>query len=142
MQLSKVEPADWLLLTDKLPAEIGPLPYYLFQLGEVNLISKNFHLAIMFLVLSEPYFLSVLTLLVLVSVGFLHFLLFREYAKQDKLQSKRLQDLENLVLVELFRSKSMNLQNQKLDELNTKTQEQLEIVKLQVNALKKSEGNR
>ena len=87
----------------------------------------------------ETYFLNVLTLLVLVSIILLHFLLFREYAKQEKLQSKRIQELENLVISELFRTRSMNLQNQNLDQIKAETQAQLDLIKLQVNAMKSSE---
>ncbi|MDG1276426.1 MAG: hypothetical protein P8O16_04040 [Algoriphagus sp.] len=93
----------------------------------------------MLLALLETYFLNGLTLLVLVSIGLLHFLLFREYSKQEKLQSKRLQDLENLVTAELFRSKSMSIQNRSLNQIKAKTQEQLELIKLQVDAMKSME---
>lgn len=96
----------------------------------------------MLLALLETYFLSGLTLLVLVSIGLLHFLLFREYFKQEKLQSKRLQDLENLVIAELFRSKSMSIQNRSLDQITAKTQEQLDLIKHQVDAMKSMEKNK
>jgi hypothetical protein len=95
----------------------------------------------MLLFLLDSYFLSGLTLLVLVSIGLLHFLLFREYVKQEQLQSQRLQDLEKLVTAELFRSKSMDYQNQKLDQIKAKTQEQLDLIKLQVDAMKSAERN-
>jgi hypothetical protein len=96
----------------------------------------------MLLALLETYFLNGLTLLVLVSIGLLHFLLFREYSKQEKLQSKRLQDLENLVTAELFRSKSMSIQNRSLDQIKAKTQEQLDLIKHQVDAMKSLEKNK
>lgn len=96
----------------------------------------------MLLSLLDSYFLSGLTLLVLVSIGLLHFLLFWEYAKQEKLQTKRLQDLENLVRTELLRSKSMNHQNQKLVQINSKTEEQLDLIKLQVEAMKTMESKK
>jgi hypothetical protein len=96
----------------------------------------------MLLALLETYFLNGLTLLVLVSMGLLHFLLFREYSKQEKLQSKRLQDLENLVTAELFRSKSMSIQNRSLDQIKAKTQEQLDLIKHQVDAMKSLEKNK
>ncbi|WP_075350228.1 hypothetical protein [Algoriphagus marinus] len=96
----------------------------------------------MLLALLETYFLSGLTLLVLVSIGLLHFLLFREYFKQEKLQSKRLQDLENLVIAELFRSKAMSIQNRSLDQIKAKTQEQLDLIKHQVDAMKSMEKNK
>jgi len=95
----------------------------------------------MLLALLETYFLNGLTLLVLVSIGLLHFLLFREYFKHETLHLKRLQDLENLVTAELFRSRSMNLQNHKLDQIKSKTQEQLDLIKLQVEAMKSFEKN-
>jgi len=85
------------------------------------------------------YFLSALTLVVLASIGMLHFLLFREYLKQEKLQLQHLKDLERLVNLELTRSRTMNSQNQRLDKIKTKTEEQLEVIKLQIGSMKTRE---
>ncbi len=88
----------------------------------------------------DPYFLSALTLLVLASIVSLHFLLFREYFKQDHLQSKRLQDLEKLVALELIRSKNMDIQNKQLERIKSRTQAQLDLIQLQVEAMKTHEN--
>lgn len=94
--------------------------------------------------MAEPFFhvslLSILIVLVLGSIVLLHFLLFREYFRQEKIQKKRLEDMEGLVQKEINRSKGLSSQVGKLSQIKEKTQEQLELIKLQIEAVsKKSE---
>lgn len=81
------------------------------------------------------YFLSGLALLVLLSIVMLLFLLYKEYLRQEKNQLKRLRELEYLVFLESQRSKSITSQNESLEEIKSKTQEQLDLIKLQVKAM-------
>ncbi|WBL42296.1 hypothetical protein PBT90_16290 [Algoriphagus halophytocola] len=79
--------------------------------------------------------------LVLGSIALLHFLLFKEYIRQDKIQTKRLKEMESLVQTEILRSKGLNSQVGKLTEIKEKTQQQLDLIKLQVQSIKADEGN-
>ena len=47
--------------------------------------------------------------------------------------------MERLVTIEVNRSKALGYQNDKLDKIKSRTQEQLEVIKLQVEALKSKE---
>ena len=67
----------------------------------------------------------------------LHFLLFREYLKQDKFHQARIVHLQNLVEVELARSRQFSDQIDFLGKQKEQTQDQLELIKLQVEAMKK-----
>lgn len=89
----------------------------------------------------ENNLLGILVLLVLGSIALLHFLLFREYIRQDCIQSKRLQDMEGLVQTEIKRSQGLSIQVGKLSQIKEKTQEQLDLIKLQVEAVKKKSEN-
>ncbi|SFA71653.1 hypothetical protein SAMN04489723_10125 [Algoriphagus aquimarinus] len=91
----------------------------------------------MVLSIFENHLLGILVLLVLGSIALLHYLLFREYIHQDKLQSKRLKDMEGLVQTEIKRSLSLSNQVGELSQIKQKTQEQLDLIKLQVEAVKK-----
>lgn len=79
---------------------------------------------------------GILVLLVLGSIALLHYLLFREYVRQDKIQSKRLIEMEGLVKKEIKRSQGLSNQVGELSQIKEKTQEQLDLIKLQVEAVK------
>lgn len=94
----------------------------------------------MVLTIFENHLLSILVLSVLGSIALLHYLLFREYMRQDKTQSKCLQEMECLVQHELKRSQGLNDHVSKLSHIKQKTQEQLDLIKLQVKAIEKYSG--
>lgn len=79
--------------------------------------------------------LSILIFSVVISLVSLHYLLFREYSFQEKIQRKRLNDLEKLVLKEVERSGNLSAGNKSLNEIKGRTQDQLNIIKLQVEAM-------
>lgn len=79
--------------------------------------------------------LSILIFSVVISLVSLHYLLFREYSVQEKIQRKRLKDLEKLVLKEVERSENLSSGNKSLNEIKGRTQDQLNIIKLQVEAM-------
>ena len=79
--------------------------------------------------------LGLLAILVIGSLFLLHFLLFREYSRQEKLQIQRLKDFENLVNQEIHRSQSLSRSVDQLQEIKTNTDEKLEVIKLQVEGL-------
>jgi hypothetical protein len=79
--------------------------------------------------------LGILIFSVVISLVSLHFLLFREYSVQERIQRKRLKDLEKLVLKEVERSENLSEGNKSLNEIKGRTQEQLNIIKLQVEAM-------
>jgi hypothetical protein len=83
----------------------------------------------------ENWVLGLLALLVIGSLFLLHFLLFREYSRQEKIQIQRLEDFENLVKQEIHRSQSLSRTVDQLQEIKTKTDEKLEVIKLQVEGL-------
>lgn len=87
----------------------------------------------------DHFILTFLTVFVLASILGLHYLLFKEYRREEKIQTRRLQDMEHLVTIEVNRSKALSYQNDKLSEIKSKTQERLEVIKLQVEALKNKE---
>lgn len=76
-----------------------------------------------------------LAILVIGSLLLLHYLLFREYSRQEKIQSQRLKDFENLVKQEIHRSQSLSNSVFQLKEIKEKTDEKLEVIKLQVEGL-------
>ena len=82
---------------------------------------------------------ELLVLLVLVAIAILHILLFREYLYQDKIQKERLKAMEKLVNSELFRSKSLTIQVDKLASIKERTQDQLDLIKLELEAIKLNE---
>jgi hypothetical protein len=83
--------------------------------------------------------LVILAFTVVFGVLFLHFLLFREYQKQDKFHQARIADLQRLVALELERSGHFSDQVDFLGKQKELTQDQLELIKLQVEAMKKGE---
>lgn len=85
--------------------------------------------------LVENGFLGLLTILVVGSLILLHYLLFKEYARQDKIQIQRLKDFEKLVNLEINRSNLLSLKVGQLQEIKTKTDEKLEVIKLQIKAM-------
>ncbi|RAI95415.1 hypothetical protein [Algoriphagus yeomjeoni] len=94
----------------------------------------------MFLSIFEDNVLGILVLLVLGSIALLHYLLFKEYTMQDKLQNKRLEEMEGLVQHEIRRSQGLSNQVGELTQIKEKTQEQLDLIKLQVEAIDKKSG--
>ncbi|TFV93450.1 hypothetical protein E4S40_14465 [Algoriphagus kandeliae] len=82
-----------------------------------------------------------LALLVLVGFGFLHFFLFREYAQQKKKQERRLKELEQLVQVEITRSKEINTSSLLLENVKSRANEQLELIRLQIKSLDKNSNS-
>lgn len=79
---------------------------------------------------------GILAILVIGSLFLLHYFLFREYARQVKIQSQRLKDFENLVNQEIHRSQSLSRSVDQLQEIKTNTDEKLEVIKLQVKGMK------
>ena len=69
------------------------------------------------------------------SIALLHLLLFREYFRQDRIQSKRLQEMEGLVQTEIQRSHGLSNEVGNLSRIKEKTQEQLDLIKLQLDAI-------
>ena len=94
----------------------------------------------MVLSIFENNLLGILVLLVLANIALLHFLLFREYMHQDKIQSKRLRHMEGLVQNEIRRSQGLNDQVGTLSQIKESTQEQLDLIKIQVEAIDKKSG--
>lgn len=83
----------------------------------------------------EPFYSKLLIFLVLGSILGIHILLFREYVRQEKVQRKRLNDLEKIVQIEIKKSGQLLQGNLSLSELKSKTQEKLDLIKLQLEAL-------
>lgn len=83
--------------------------------------------------------LGLLTLLAFGALILLHYLLFREYAVMGKSQEKRLIEMEQLVKKEIHRSQSLSNQPLEISQLKAETDEKLELIKLQVEAMKKRE---
>jgi len=69
----------------------------------------------------------------------LHFLIFREYQKEDKLHHSRIAGMQQLVELELERSRYFSAQVDFLAKQKDHTQDQLDLIKLQVEAMKKGE---
>lgn len=80
--------------------------------------------------------LGILAILVVLGVVLLHYLLFKEYLRQEKIQVKRIKDLEKLVNIEIYRSRTLSGDINHLHEIKSKTDEKLEIIKLQVEGMK------
>ena len=89
--------------------------------------------------LFENPVLSILVLLVLSSILGLHVLLFQEYIKHERIHGKRLRELERLVKIELGRSQVVGNQIELLDRIKSQTADKLELIKLQVAAMKAKE---
>jgi len=66
----------------------------------------------------------------------MHVLLFHEHQKLKKSQRKRMSELETLVREETAKSQNISLQTDKINQLKEKTDDQLEVIKLQVKAMK------
>ncbi|MFN3999908.1 hypothetical protein [Algoriphagus sp.] len=84
--------------------------------------------------------LGILAILVVGSLILLHYLLFREYARQEKIQIQRLKDFEKLVNLEINRSQSLSNSFGQLREIKEKTDEKLEVINLQVQGMKGRES--
>jgi len=69
-----------------------------------------------------------------------HFLLIREYAKQKRIQKKLLEDLELLVQQEIQRSRNLDQSNTTLKKIKKKTDQRLELIRLQIKSLDKNSG--
>ena len=77
-----------------------------------------------------------LALAVVLTVIALYFLIFREYQKGDKLHLSRIADLQRLVELELERSRYFSDQVDFLAKQKDHTQDQLDLIRLQVEAMK------
>lgn len=87
----------------------------------------------------ENWGLGMLAILVLGSVVFLHYLLFRAYLRQEKINLRKLRELQNLVNIQINRSYSIASDSFQLQATKAETNEKLELIKLQVEAMKKRE---
>ena len=83
--------------------------------------------------------LILLLFAVMLGVIALHFLIFRQYQKEDKIYRGRIVGLQRLVELELERSRHLSDQVDFLAKQKDRTQEQLDLIKLQVEAMKKGE---
>ncbi|WP_111671647.1 hypothetical protein [Algoriphagus litoralis] len=79
--------------------------------------------------------LGILAILVIGSLVLMHYLLFRDYSRQEKLHMQRLKNFENLVKQEILRSQSLAKSVDSLQEIKSTTDEKLEVIKLQVEGL-------
>lgn len=75
----------------------------------------------------------------ILGVCILHLLLFRAYRNEEMLHQIRLIDLQKLVDLELERSKKFAGNAEILSKQKEETQEKLDLIKLQLEALKKGE---
>ncbi len=78
---------------------------------------------------------GILAILVVGSLILLHYLLFKEYARQEKIQNQRLKDFQKLVNLEIHRSQSLSNSVYQLQEIKDKTDEKLEVIKIQIKAI-------
>ncbi len=86
--------------------------------------------------------LGMLAILVISLLILLHFLLFKEYSRQEKIQIQRLKDFEKLINQEIHRSQSLSRSVHELQEIKSKTDEKLEVIKLQVEGLDSQQKQR
>lgn len=84
--------------------------------------------------------LSVLIFLIFFVLAAFHFLLIREYAKQKRIQKKRLEDLELIVQQEIQRSRNLDQSSTTLKKIKKKTDRQLELIRLQIKSLDNNSG--
>lgn len=85
--------------------------------------------------------LGILAILVVSSLILFHFLLFKEYSRQEKIQIQRLKDFEKLVNLEIYRSNLLSKKVGQLQKIKTKTEEKLEVIKLQIKAIDSTASN-
>ncbi len=78
---------------------------------------------------------GILAILVVGSLILLHYLLFKEYALQEKIQLQRLKDFEKLVNQEIHRSQLLSNSVGHLQVVKEKTDEQLKVINLQIEAI-------
>ncbi|SHO63940.1 hypothetical protein A8938_2979 [Algoriphagus zhangzhouensis] len=90
---------------------------------------------IMLQILFSEIGLFVLATLVILGLVFLHLVLFREFVIQEKIQKQRLRDLEKLEIKEVRRSQIIFSGNEVLEKVKNESQDQLNIIKLQVEAM-------
>ena len=115
------------------------MPYSKERLRELHLDRTFSPFLRMLNSLFENPVLSILALLVLSCILGLHVLLFQEYIKQERIQGRRLKELERLVKIELGRSQVVENQIELLDRIKSQTADKLELIKLQVAAMKAKE---
>jgi hypothetical protein len=84
---------------------------------------------------------GILAILLICSLLLLHYLLFREYVHQERIHIRRLKAFENLIVQEIHRSQSLSKSVEQLRETESKTDEKLQLVKLQVEGMKVRETN-
>ncbi|OOG74284.1 hypothetical protein [Algoriphagus sp. A40] len=78
----------------------------------------------------------ILAILVIGCLALLHYLLFREYVEQKKNQIQRYKDFEKLINLEINRSQSLSHAIYQHQDIREKTDEKLEVIKLQVEGMK------
>lgn len=83
--------------------------------------------------------LILLSFAVMLGVIALHFLILSEYQKEDKIYRRRIVGLQRLVEMELERSRHLSDQVDFLTKQKDRTQDQLDLIRLQVEAMKKGE---
>ncbi|MHA7131732.1 hypothetical protein [Algoriphagus namhaensis] len=86
--------------------------------------------------------LSILAILVFLGLLWFHLLLYKEYLRQDRVQKIRLAEMQRLVEMELRRTQDMQSQNDQLENIRTQTDEKLELIKLQLAAMKAKESSK
>ncbi len=79
---------------------------------------------------------GILAILLIGSLLLLHYLLFREYVRQERIHIRRLKAFENLIVQEIHRSQSLSKSVDQLREIESKNDEKLQLVKLQVEGMK------
>lgn len=68
-----------------------------------------------------------------------HGILFREYASQEKVHRKKLSEMESRVKREILRSQALARKEVELEQIRQRTADQLELIQLQVEGMKKRE---
>lgn len=82
---------------------------------------------------------GILAISLIFSLLLLHYLLFREYVLQERIYIRRLKAFENLINQEIHRSQILSKSVDQLREIESKTDEKLEVIKLQVEGMKGKE---
>lgn len=77
----------------------------------------------------------ILAILVIGSLVLLHYLLFKEYARQEKIHGQRLKDFEKLVNLEIHRSQLISNSVGQLQVVKEKTDEHIKVINLQIEAI-------
>ena len=84
--------------------------------------------------------LGIVLLVAFAALMLLHYLLLRKIAVQESDFRKKLVHLEKLVRLELERSRTFSDYPAEISQIEEKTTDKLELIQLQVEAMKKREG--